>query len=102
VRLTEDPPECSCRPSVDYLFRSLAEVFGGRTLGVVLTGMGEDGWIGSRLIHDGVARAGAGRSEFQHGVRHAAWTDRGRHRDGGAADRMADAIVQAARGASCN
>lgn len=51
VRLTEDPPECSCRPSVDYLFRSLAEVHGGRVLGVVLTGMGEDGWLGSRAIH---------------------------------------------------
>ncbi|MBL8731970.1 MAG: hypothetical protein JNN13_06340 [Planctomycetes bacterium] len=50
VRITEDPPECSCRPSVDYLFRSLVEVYGARTMGVVLTGMGEDGWIGSRLI----------------------------------------------------
>lgn len=52
VTLTTDPPECSCRPSVDYLFRSLVRTYGARTLGVVLTGMGEDGWIGSRLIYD--------------------------------------------------
>lgn len=52
VKLTSDPPECSCRPSVDYLFRSLVRTYGGRTLGVMLTGMGEDGWIGSRQIYD--------------------------------------------------
>ncbi len=52
VQLTEDPPECSCRPSVDYLFRSLRAVYGGRVLAVVLTGMGEDGWAGSRLLRE--------------------------------------------------
>lgn len=51
IRITDDPPECSCRPSVDYLFRSLAATFGRATLGVVLTGMGEDGWLGSREMH---------------------------------------------------
>lgn len=52
VRVTDDPPECSCRPSVDYLFRSLADTYGRAVLGVMLTGMGEDGWMGSRAIHD--------------------------------------------------
>lgn len=52
IEVTDDPPECSCRPSVDYLFRSLADTFGKSTLGVILTGMGEDGWLGSRAIHD--------------------------------------------------
>lgn len=50
TELTDDAPECSCRPSVDYLFRSLVALHGAQVLGVVLTGMGEDGWVGSRLI----------------------------------------------------
>lgn len=56
IDVTDDPPECSCRPSVDYLFRSLVDTFGKSTLGVVLTGMGEDGWLGSRAIHDAGGR----------------------------------------------
>ena len=50
VRLTNDPPERNCRPSVDYLFRSLAEGYGSRTLAVMMTGMGDDGSVGCRLL----------------------------------------------------
>ncbi len=50
VRLTDAPPENSCRPSADVLFRSAARVWGGGTLGVVLTGMGRDGLAGSRAV----------------------------------------------------
>lgn len=50
VQLTDDPPENSCRPSVDYLFRSAAEMFGGKVLAMVLTGMGRDGLAGCRLL----------------------------------------------------
>jgi two-component system chemotaxis response regulator CheB len=50
VRITDDPPENSCRPSVDYLFRSAAEVFGGKVIAVMLTGMGRDGVAGCRSL----------------------------------------------------
>lgn len=50
IRITDDPPEKHCKPSVDYMFRSVAKVFAGRALGVILTGMGDDGVIGLRLM----------------------------------------------------
>lgn len=50
VRLTQTPPENHCRPSVDVLFRSAAELYGNGTLAVMLTGMGSDGLEGSRKI----------------------------------------------------
>lgn len=51
LALNDDPPENSCRPAADVLFRSAARVCGNSTLAVVLTGMGEDGLIGCRLIN---------------------------------------------------
>lgn len=50
LRVTEDPPENNCRPSVDYLFRSVAELFGETALGIVMTGMGNDGKAGCELL----------------------------------------------------
>jgi len=50
LRITDDPPENSCRPAVDYLFRSVAEVYGGRSIGVIMTGMGSDGTLGCRRL----------------------------------------------------
>jgi two-component system, chemotaxis family, protein-glutamate methylesterase/glutaminase len=50
IRITDDPPENSCKPSVDYLFRSIAEHYVGRSAGVIMTGMGSDGTLGLRLM----------------------------------------------------
>ncbi len=53
LQLSDDPPENSCRPSVDYLFRSVANHFPGSALAVILTGMGDDGARGLRLLKQG-------------------------------------------------
>jgi two-component system, chemotaxis family, protein-glutamate methylesterase/glutaminase len=45
-------PENSCRPSVDVLFRSVAEVYGRTALAVVMTGMGQDGLRGCEHIKE--------------------------------------------------
>ena len=50
VRITDDPPENSCKPSVDYLFRSIAQHYIGRSAGVIMTGMGSDGSEGLSLM----------------------------------------------------
>jgi two-component system chemotaxis response regulator CheB len=50
VRVTDDPPEKCCKPSVDYLFRSLADQVGARVLAVIMTGMGDDGAAGCQLL----------------------------------------------------
>ncbi len=43
IKITDDPPENSCKPSADYLFRSIAQHYVGRCTGVIMTGMGSDG-----------------------------------------------------------
>jgi two-component system chemotaxis response regulator CheB len=52
IVLNQDPPENSCRPAVDVLFRSVAKVFGPNSLAVILTGMGQDGLRGSQAVRE--------------------------------------------------
>lgn len=52
TRIHQDPPENSCRPSVDVLFRSVAQLFGASALAVILTGMGQDGLRGSTAVYE--------------------------------------------------
>ena len=56
LQLNEDPPEQGCRPAVDVMFRSVADVYGQHTLAVILTGMGKDGLNGSEAI---IAKGGS-------------------------------------------
>jgi two-component system chemotaxis response regulator CheB len=52
LRRSQGPPENSCRPAADVLFRSAARAYGAGVLAVVLTGMGQDGLRGSQAIRD--------------------------------------------------
>jgi two-component system chemotaxis response regulator CheB len=52
VHVDHRPVESLYRPSVDVLFASAAAVWGSRAIGVVLTGMGDDGTSGARKIHE--------------------------------------------------
>jgi two-component system chemotaxis response regulator CheB len=56
VRLTQSPPIHHCRPAVDVLFRSGAEVAGAHALAVLLTGMGCDGAAGMQQIKNAGGR----------------------------------------------
>jgi len=52
IALTKDGPENGLRPSVSYLFRSVAEVYGCDAVAGLLTGMGRDGAEELRLLKD--------------------------------------------------
>lgn len=50
IGFDDGPPENSCRPSVDVLFRSAAKHYAGHAMAIVMTGMGNDGLGGMREL----------------------------------------------------
>jgi len=52
LRLDDGPLVQSCKPSVDVMFRTVAECFGSSVLAAVLTGMGSDGCDGAQAIRE--------------------------------------------------
>lgn len=52
LQIRQGPPENSCRPAVDVLFRSVAEVYNAHALAVEMTGMGQDGLRGCEQIRE--------------------------------------------------
>jgi two-component system chemotaxis response regulator CheB len=56
IKLSQDPPENFCRPAVDPMLRSLVAVYGPKVLVAILTGMGQDGGEGAKMV---VAAGGA-------------------------------------------
>jgi two-component system chemotaxis response regulator CheB len=63
VSVMDGPPVNRHKPSVDVLFRSAAECAGRDVMGMILTGMGDDGARGMKLLHDGGARTVAQNEE---------------------------------------
>ena len=56
VHVLDGPPVNRHKPSVDVLFKSAAECAGRDVLGIIMTGMGDDGARGMKVLHDGGAR----------------------------------------------
>jgi two-component system chemotaxis response regulator CheB len=55
IKLDDGPEENNCKPAVDPMFRSVAEVCRRAAVGVVMTGMGCDGAAGAALLRAGGA-----------------------------------------------
>jgi two-component system chemotaxis response regulator CheB len=83
LHLNEDPPENSCRPAVDVLFRSAAAAVGPNLLVAVLTGMGKDGTRGSEMV-----KARGGRVLVQDEATSVVWGMPGQVWEAGFSDRM--------------
>jgi len=52
TQLSGAPPENSCRPAVDVMFRSVAALYGASAFAAVLTGMGHDGRGGAKVLRE--------------------------------------------------
>ncbi|MCA9135913.1 MAG: chemotaxis response regulator protein-glutamate methylesterase [Planctomycetales bacterium] len=100
ARLNQDPPENSCRPSINPLFCSVADCFGENALGIVLTGMGQDGTRGAKHVKEA-----GGRVFVQDKESSVVWGMPGQVHKSGYADRvlpidqMASELIRIAKGA---
>ena len=83
VETQQGPPENSCCPAADVLFRSAAKQFGAGTLGVVMTGMGKDGLLGAEEI-----RRSGGRVLAQDQASSVVWSMPGHVARAGLADQI--------------
>jgi two-component system chemotaxis response regulator CheB len=83
LALSQEPPVNSCRPAVDVLFRSAAEVYGPSVLAVVLTGMGQDGLRGCECV-----RAAGGQVLAQDEQSSVVWSMPGAVAQAGLADQV--------------
>ncbi len=83
LHLHDGPPENSCRPAVDVLFRSVAATYGARILALIMTGMGQDGLRGCEII-----RERGGRSLAQDEATSVVWGMPGYVAQAGLADRV--------------
>lgn len=52
ITLDQDPQRNSVRPAADFLFETAAKIYGKKLLGIVLTGMGEDGAVGAQAVKE--------------------------------------------------
>ncbi len=52
IRITDDESDNFCKPSVDYFFKSVAEIYKERALGIILSGMGSDGSEGLKKMKE--------------------------------------------------
>jgi len=61
IVLNQDKPRCGLRPAVDVTMESAVKVYGSRCIGVILTGMGNDGTQGCAML-----KAGGGKVLAEH------------------------------------
>ena len=95
-RLDEGPPVNRHRPSVDVLFRSVAQQAGSNAVGVLLTGMGKDGALGLKEI-----REAGGATLVQDEATSVVWGMPGEAVEIGAADEVLPLSRLAARALEC-
>ena len=63
VRVADGPRVLRHKPSVEVLFESCAQYAGKNAMGIIMTGMGDDGARGMKLLHNGGARTVAQNEE---------------------------------------